>query len=977
MDAKSPTRKLQRSSSAGLPSSPQSPLVPRAPPRSAASPQLARRPPQLVACQRSADGLVWEFILEDSGAAVTRSAEQVRALGRELQLALNMESGVALAAQLRGLLSKREVGRFLNLAGAAPAPTAETGPWFVDCRVVECRGLATSERFRVSVCLESLPTVRFVTPPREGEADPVWNCDAAFVCDAVHADRLHVTLLNKRHTITGKCAVPLAQFVGGAPRRVWFNLRDVYDAMCIEDDTPLPADALLVPEGFSSAGYVHLQLQVAHNAVPMELSPLGVPLRWLPYRVQAGDLLLFSSRKLATTGTKLATRSRWDHVALIITYKAYRKLYVLQSTTSGVEVSEAESVLKGYWGSSHAIGVRRLLRPADGRITQALSDFAERNVGKPYNFNLLSSMRSKKTLVADAPSSGGSSSGGGASAANSSAGSSGSGSANTSSSNLLANGGVGGGTGSGAAGGVASAASDKLFCSELVAAAYISVGVLPATAAAASFLPSTFSSASVLTNTGSQLLPLVKLPVPSVKSEDVVWAREELHVRQAYRLAAMGRPFEPASAVAFKLLRSVRERMTVVALFPHTPADRSELALAEGDTVLLLEKDATQWWTGQHQTTGRIGAFPANHVELQPAVRTRKHRQTSLRRKQRASPHAPDASDEVVPLPPQDATALECVHCRTHFALGEQPLLLSKSPLHERCVTSFVSQLQNRDESMCHLCTMISHLTVVKCAGCARPVCGQCSTEERGGSSATCRVCAWTPTPSLVAESRRRQSGEVLVATAAHVKRSPTELTVVRGDTVDLLERLEWGWCVARGADRSVGLLPDTVLEVPEKKWSLRNLRGRKSPGRFGERDTMRPVRLSGSAPMITTLAPTLTSSTSPTSPHSPGSPHSGDEASTSVVRPAPTRPPPPRGPAPEVPQRPDLQRRVSVFDVFEPSEKSVRSTTEFLAKLPHSDDDDEVADDHGDDAGALLDSAEDEEEESSQEAALRAVNVL
>ncbi len=160
--------------------------------------------------------------------------------------------------------------------------------------------------------------------------------------------------------------------------------------------------------------------------------------------------------------------------------------------------------------------MRRLLRPADARFVQGLSDFAERNVGKPYNYNFIS--RAKKDPT------------------------------------------------------TAPAAVEKLFCSELVAAAYMSVGVsaqlcfgvvlmlthsqvLPNTASASSFLPATFASAKVQTNSGWQLLPLVKLPMAGPKSQDVVWAREETHLRDIYFLAVTGRPFEPASRQAVKVTR--------------------------------------------------------------------------------------------------------------------------------------------------------------------------------------------------------------------------------------------------------------------------------------------------------------------------------------------------------------------------------------------------------------------------------------
>jgi hypothetical protein len=73
----------------------------------------------------------------------------------------------------------------------------------------------------------------------------------------------------------------------------------------------------------------------------------------------------------------------------VINYKEYKKVYVLESNTLGVQVNEAETLLKSYRETSRAVGVRRLLRPADSSFAALLSDFAEKNLGKGYNFNLI------------------------------------------------------------------------------------------------------------------------------------------------------------------------------------------------------------------------------------------------------------------------------------------------------------------------------------------------------------------------------------------------------------------------------------------------------------------------------------------------------------------------------------------------------------------------------------------------------------
>ena len=51
------------------------------------------------------------------------------------------------------------------------------------------------------------------------------------------------------------------------------------------------------------------------------------------------------------------------------------------------------------------------------------------------------------------------------------------------------------------------------------------------------------------------------------------------------------------------------------AVFSFTPTNEDELALAEGDEVLVLEKCDDGWFVGTSSRTNMFGTFPGNYVK--------------------------------------------------------------------------------------------------------------------------------------------------------------------------------------------------------------------------------------------------------------------------------------------------------------------------------------------------------------------------
>ncbi|MDP2436615.1 MAG: hypothetical protein Q8P67_12775 [archaeon] len=101
-----------------------------------------------------------------------------------------------------------------------------------------------------------------------------------------------------------------------------------------------------------SHSYHHL---IPHTAFGM-LRHHGTVCGSLPMRLKTGDVLLFSSRHLASYTTKLFTRSRWDHVGLVVERRG--QLLLFEAVQAGVRLHDLNSRIASY--APRLIGVRRL-----------------------------------------------------------------------------------------------------------------------------------------------------------------------------------------------------------------------------------------------------------------------------------------------------------------------------------------------------------------------------------------------------------------------------------------------------------------------------------------------------------------------------------------------------------------------------------------------------------------------------------------
>lgn len=65
-------------------------------------------------------------------------------------------------------------------------------------------------------------------------------------------------------------------------------------------------------------------------------------MRVLPMRVDAGDIILFSSHHLLSYGAKLFTLSEWDHVGLIVRW-FNQSLRIFEATGDGVGLYDLDA----------------------------------------------------------------------------------------------------------------------------------------------------------------------------------------------------------------------------------------------------------------------------------------------------------------------------------------------------------------------------------------------------------------------------------------------------------------------------------------------------------------------------------------------------------------------------------------------------------------------------------------------------------
>jgi hypothetical protein len=115
----------------------------------------------------------------------------------------------------------------------------------------------------------------------------------------------------------------------------------------------------------------------------------------LSHYVSPGDIILFQSSDIKGGFTRMAIKSEWDHLGVVVRDSNIGGLKILESTGEGVNAYPLVGRLRGYYlaGFVSKIGIRRVSHELFRRSEPILKlgiDFVNRVKGKPYSFALSS-----------------------------------------------------------------------------------------------------------------------------------------------------------------------------------------------------------------------------------------------------------------------------------------------------------------------------------------------------------------------------------------------------------------------------------------------------------------------------------------------------------------------------------------------------------------------------------------------------------
>eukprot|EP01102_Stenamoeba_stenopodia_P014628 TRINITY_DN4881_c0_g4_i2.p1 TRINITY_DN4881_c0_g4~~TRINITY_DN4881_c0_g4_i2.p1 ORF type:complete len:684 (-),score=178.69 TRINITY_DN4881_c0_g4_i2:120-2171(-) len=229
---------------------------------------------------------------------------------------------------------------------------------------------------------------QYVTAVLEGPMPSIYEDMTFHVTDPSIPFTIRV-YNNSNDAVIGEVTIDVSTLIDGSVRDSWFVLQSKKTK-----DAPITGTS----PPTNSEGKIHLKLN--YKLENSMLDHVGIPSRAIPYRLKSGDILLFDKRtNLLSYGTKLLTRSRWDHVAMVIVL--CNTLMVLEATsTDGVQLYPLDEKLEAYRMVSN-IGVRRLQGAPSKEMLKALLDFIYEVKGRPYEKNLLELFKAVYTTPVD------------------------------------------------------------------------------------------------------------------------------------------------------------------------------------------------------------------------------------------------------------------------------------------------------------------------------------------------------------------------------------------------------------------------------------------------------------------------------------------------------------------------------------------------------------------------------------------------
>jgi len=122
------------------------------------------------------------------------------------------------------------------------------------------------------------------------------------------------------------------------------------------------------------------------------LAHRGISSTAIPLRLDTGDIILCNTSDLRSYGTKIFTRSQWDHMAIVVRWWN-NELRLLEATSDeGVEAYNLDHRLE-YLLSVSKIGVRCLRVSRTPEMMDALYRLIDEVLGRPFERSRMSLLR--------------------------------------------------------------------------------------------------------------------------------------------------------------------------------------------------------------------------------------------------------------------------------------------------------------------------------------------------------------------------------------------------------------------------------------------------------------------------------------------------------------------------------------------------------------------------------------------------------
>jgi hypothetical protein len=152
---------------------------------------------------------------------------------------------------------------------------------------------------------------------------------------------------------------------------------------------------LYLPGSPTANGVVRVRLQLNSKHSGM-LVRYGYPLITMPLRAHSGDLVLFTPDSTGARVVRMMTMCKWVHVGMVV-MGHNDKLKLLEATAAGVTLRVLDTQLGAYHRAGSVVGLRRLCGVArTATVIDALIEFVDQVEGTPYETKYTQMLKAQK-----------------------------------------------------------------------------------------------------------------------------------------------------------------------------------------------------------------------------------------------------------------------------------------------------------------------------------------------------------------------------------------------------------------------------------------------------------------------------------------------------------------------------------------------------------------------------------------------------